>query len=125
MTIRATALTTGVNRAPEVLRINYEDGLLSISMTVEEDSATLVSFASVVGFRVLDEGDLLEFWPTCSSPIGWLWEIHDGGWFDLESKRPQFIRDKYKSVTEYLVLGDNECVSVLSHDRPHIKENAL
>jgi hypothetical protein len=125
MTIRATALTTGVNRAPEVLRINYEDGLLSISMTVEDDAVTLVSFTSIVGFRMLDEGDLIEFWPTCSLPSGWLWEVHDGGWFDLESKRPMFIRDKYKHVAEYLVLGDNECVSVLSHDRPRINGDAL
>lgn len=125
MTVHATALTSGVNRAPDVLRINYEDGLLSISMAVEEESATLVSFASIVGFRMLDEGDLLEFWPTCSSPNGWLWEIHDGGWFDLESKRPMFFREKCKRVAEYLVLGDNECVSVLSHDRPRLNGNAL
>jgi hypothetical protein len=35
-------------------------------------------FPEIVGFRVLDERDLMEFWPECSSPHGKLFEILAG-----------------------------------------------
>jgi hypothetical protein len=124
MKVRATALTAGTNTPPELQRIEYAPSSLSISVAFEE-SIVAVSFASTVGYRVFDEGDLLEFWPTCSCVNGWIWQIHAGGWFDLESTRPTFISEKYKTVNEYLIVGDNECVNVLSHDRPHLGGNAL
>ena len=44
------------------------------------------------GFRVLDEGDLLEFWGTEFWKSGlaqgsFLFEVLRGGWFDLEAQR--------------------------------------
>lgn len=106
----------------ELARIKYDSGKLSIGAYTRRRRVALVQFESIEGFRVLDEGDLIEFWSMCSCSHGrWLWEIHEGGWFDLESTRPDFIGEKYKGATEYLVVGDNECVSVISYDRPVVK----
>ncbi len=111
---------------PELARIIYDAGSLSIGAYLDAAPVATVRFESVVGFRVLDEGDLLEFWPTCSFPNGgWLWEIHEGGWFDFESTRPGFVGIKYEGPSEFLVLGENECVSVTSHDRPVVTGIAL
>jgi hypothetical protein len=72
----------------------------------------------------LDEGDLLEFWSPEARATGWLWEIKSGGWFDLESTRNGFASSHQKKISEYLVLGANECISVLSFSEPEIHEIA-
>ena len=41
-----------------------------------------VWFAGAEGHRVLDEGDLLEFWPECSAPNGCIFKVLSGGWFE-------------------------------------------
>lgn len=127
MPIRATALqgtlTPGLSR--DLAGMEYANGKLSIRLIESSVRLAAVKFESVEGFRVLDEGDLLEFWPTCSSQHGWLWEIHEGGWFDLESGRSGFVGEKYKDASEYLLTTDNECVSVISHIKPVVAINAL
>lgn len=126
MPMRASAVESNISALPELARIEYDAGKLTIGAFAEGRQIALVQFESVEGFRVLDEGDLLEFWPTCSWSRGkWLWEIHEGGWLELESTRPGFVSEKYKRAAEYLVLGENECVSVISHDRPVVTDNAL
>jgi len=126
MTLRVSAIESTVPALPELTRIEYDAGKLTIHAYVSGKQVAMVQFESVDGFRVLDEGDLLEFWPTCSWFHGkWLWEVHEGGWFELESTRPGFVGEKYKGATEYLLVGDNECVSVISRDRPVVTDNAL
>ena len=126
MPLRASAIESAVPVLPELARIEYDSGKLTIRAYVNGRQVALVHFESVEGFRVLDEGDLLEFWPTCSwSRSKWLWEVHEGGWFELESTRGGFIGEKYKDATEYLVVGANECVSVISYDHPVVADNAL
>jgi hypothetical protein len=111
---------------PELARIIYDAGSLSIGASFDATPVATVRFDCVAGFRVLDEGDLLEFWPKCSFPNGeWLWEIHEGGWFDFESTWPGFIGMKYEGASEFLVLGENVYVSVISHDRPVVTDIAF
>ena len=72
----------------EVARIDYSKGILSLEIGDLISSQTItVEFDQVVGFRVLDERDLMEYWPTCSIPNGWLFEIIAGGWLQHEAKR--------------------------------------
>src|SRR5262245_40647020 len=126
MVLRVSAIESDMTVMPELARIVYDAGSLSISAFVAGAPVATVRFESVKGFRVLDEGDLLEFWPTCSWPNGgWLWVVHEGGWFDFESTRPGFLYMKYKGASEYLVTGENECVSVISYDCPVVTNNAL
>lgn len=126
MPLRASAIESTVSVLPELARIEYESGKLTIRAYVGGRQVALVHFESVEGFRVLDEGDLLEFWPTCCWSRGkWLWEVHEGGWLELESTRAGFVGERYKEAAEYLLVGANECVSVISHDRPVVTEGAL
>ena len=80
-----------------------------------------VRFYGASGVRVLDEGDLLEFWPACSTPAGRVFRIHSGGWRDLEAQRGGFLlQHTQPDIPEYFIAGDNECVSVFSHDAPEL-----
>jgi len=80
-----------------------------------------VRFYGASGVRVLDEGDLLEFWPACSTPAGRVFRIHSGGWRDQEAQRGGFLMQHTQpGIPEYFVTGDNECVSVFSHEPPEL-----
>lgn len=110
------------NKVPEVVRVSYDIPTLSIdvkSFDMDEDKAT-VKFDRIVGFRVLDEGDLLEFWND-QRPKGWLWEVVENGWFDFEKTRDEFLSACHEDeLKEYLILGINDCVNVLTFKTPII-----
>ena len=76
------------------------------------------------GFRVLDEGDLGEFWSECDLTKGWCFEVIEGGWSSLEKNRDHFVTGKLYEPREYLIIGLNECVSILAHEPPIITELA-
>ena len=105
----------------EITEIEFKSGRLEItSQSLDATRIVRVSFLEIAGFRVLDEGDLLEFWPTCSSPNGWVFQIIEGGWFDQERQRAGFIRGDIKEIKEYLVTGVDECVNVFAWAPPNI-----
>jgi hypothetical protein len=82
-----------------------------------------VRFLGAEGHRVLDEGDLLEYWPHCSTPNGSIFRIESDGWFEQESRRQGFLkRDTQPQMPEYFITGENACVSVLSHVPPELFE---
>jgi hypothetical protein len=81
-----------------------------------------LEFQQIGGYRVLDEGQLSAFWNKESRTDGWLWEIRSGGWFALESTRPDFVMGLTplgNGPREFLVLGINDCVSVITWADPH------
>ena len=127
MPVSAISLAAGVQVpiGAELGRVAYEFGEVTVSVVADGKKVALVQFKGVRGLRVLDEGDLLEFWPSCSRPNGWLFQINEGGWLDLEASKAGFIREKYSAVREYLVTGDNECVSILADQAPTVTANAL
>ena len=105
----------------EITEIEYKFGRLEItSQSLDTTQIVRLSFLEIAGFRVLDEGDLLEFWPTCSSPNGWVFQIIEGGWFDQERQRTGFIRGDIKEIKEYLITGVDDCVSVFAWSPPNI-----
>lgn len=107
---------------PEVTEVHYDLRVLRISLDFAAvHHPVYVSFEGVCGFRVLDEGDLLEFWDAESRASGWLWRIKDGGWFSLESAREGFLSGLNGGYKEYLVVGTNDCVSVIATDEPKIE----
>ncbi|QNH19511.1 hypothetical protein HEP73_00401 [Xanthomonas sp. GW] len=77
-------------------------------------------FDSFWGFRVLTELDLTEFWSKVTLKDGWLFKVQAGGWLDLELSRPYFTSGRLYQLHEYLVVGANDCVSVLSERPPSI-----
>lgn len=74
----------------------------------------------VEGFRVLDEGQLLEFWGD-DSKDHWVFEVLDNGWLATESARETapFIAENGQ-LKEYLVAGINDCVSILDYEYPRV-----
>ncbi len=106
----------------EVVNIDFD--IRALVVTVIIDGSTLdVSFDAPVGFRVLDEGDLLEFWPVCSSPSGWLHEVSEGGWLEQESKRSGFLSEDRAGIKEYFVIGEDYCVNVIAWEAPSVTES--
>ena len=79
-----------------------------------------VVFDEALGFRVLDEGDLLEFWPACSLKNGWLFQIDSNGWLSLEKQRGGFLLSERADAHEFFVAGENECVSVFAITAPRV-----
>ena len=83
-------------------------------------------FADVWGYRVLDERDLSEYWPTCSSQNGRLFEVKSGGWLSQEKSRPGFLSaDVVPKLKEFFIAGIDDCVSVLCTAEPEVRANAL
>jgi len=106
--------------SPELLSVNYDLWTLRMSLTFQPNQIVYVDFEEVEGFRVLDEGQLLEFWDK-ESKDHWVFEVLSNGWLAAESSRETapFISEDGR-LKEYLVAGCNECVSILAFDHPKI-----
>lgn len=110
------------NETPEVIHTDFD--VESLLITIRIDGYRIdVKFESPVGYRVLDEGDLCEFWSTCSSRNGWLYEIKSGGWLDQEKQRPEFLSANTAEIKEYLVIGCDFCVGVFAWEDPSVSES--
>lgn len=96
------------------------DGDLTVDIQGEGFGFARVVFRQPAGFRLLDERDLCEFWNDYSEPNGWLYEVEEGGWMELESHRPLFNSpDFFPGLREYLIV-DDQCISVLTIQPPEI-----
>jgi hypothetical protein len=124
-----------VNAAPitEAEELPHDLDVVSVVFTPEATHVDLqsqstgrlwrVQFLGAEGHRVLDEGDLLEFWPECSTPKGRIFKVTSGGWFEQECQRQGFLkRDTQPEMPEYFIAGENACVSVISHTPPELFE---
>jgi hypothetical protein len=124
--VTATSLVLGNTSFtdPEVIRAEYvPDDLIVTVRSLTSGLDVSLGFSSVIGFRVLDERDLLEYWPECSTPNGWVFEIASGGWLSSESKRPGcLIATMSPEAREYFVAGCNSCVSVICLEVPVLRE---
>ncbi|BDU08023.1 hypothetical protein FMUBM48_42860 [Nocardia cyriacigeorgica] len=103
----------------KVVRDLRFDGDLTIAIQGTGFSYAHVVFRQPVGFRVMDEMDITEYWNTYSEPHGWLWEVVSGGWLDLERRRPTFWRAHEDGIREFFLV-DDQCVNVLCWDTPEI-----
>ena len=101
----------------DVLSVEFSADGLVISVSSAEWNAKVL-FTQTYGFRVLDELDMTEFWSQCSLRDGWFFEVTANGWKALELSRPTFFSGRQSWVREYLVVGRNECVSVLTKEDP-------
>jgi hypothetical protein len=100
--------------------MRYDADDLVIDIRSEGFAFARVTFHAPIGFRVLDERDLCQFWNTYSRPNGWLWQVHSGGWMDLEKLGPSFSSpDLIPELREYLLV-DDRCISVLCVAPPEI-----
>ena len=103
----------------EIVYIDFDIETLTVTVLIDGDKID-ISFDSPAGYRVLDEGDLLEFWPTCSSFNGWFYEIYSGGWLDQERNREGFASAAKTDSKEYFIIGCNYCINVLAWETPSV-----
>lgn len=114
--------TQPIKASVNLTHVRFEWGELVVTLTSGEDKKVAIArFPDIAGFRMLDEGDLLEFWPTCAQGNGWLFRIHQHGWLELESSRAGFIRADAKGLQEYFFSSQNGCLSVLAYEAPHVE----
>lgn len=106
----------------EVINIDFNIEILVV--TVQIDGYKIdVEFDSPAGYRVLDEGDLLEFWPYCSSNNGWLFEILGDGWLHQEKERKGFLSAANVEIKEYFIIGCNYCIGIFAWEDPSVAES--
>ena len=82
-----------------------------------------ITFKNVIGFRVLDERDLNEFVESHSILSDrWLYEVHRGGWVELETHRKWFNSPSFfENLKEHFIV-DNHCISVMCTNEPFIED---
>lgn len=122
MEVRQLEQPTSETAEIEVIHIEFDIETLIITVIIDGEKLDIY-FDSPAGFRVLDEGDLLEYWPTCSWKNGWLYEILSKGWLNQESKRKGFLLSNNEALKEYFVIGTNYCVNVMAWEDPRVEES--
>jgi len=91
---------------------------LNFSTNTEYLEPIYVIFRQVEGFRVLGEENLMEFWVNPKRANGWLWKVENGGWHDQEKKRDGFINEITEDFDEYMIVGQNDCLNVITGFEP-------
>ena len=113
------------NGIPEIVHVEYDLAVLRLSLEFEEQLGPVyLEFERIGGFRVLDEGQLSAFWGKEHRADGWLWEVKSGGWYALESTRDDFVMGLTplgKGPREFIVLGVDDCVSVITWAEPRVQ----
>jgi len=109
----------------EIASIHYDQWLLTIGIRkYEQTSEALIGithlvFKAVDGFRMLDEGAMLQFpWPEPGQKPYFLYAVSGGGWLDQERQSDNLVAAD--CLREFLVMTDNECVSVMAKSPPQI-----
>lgn len=98
--ITAVAATTLTCSRADVVGVSYDVDSLRVDVRdLEGDARWQITFPGVEGFRVLDEGDLGEFWGHVP---GLVIEVTAGGWWEQECARAGFVGQWTKKVREYL-----------------------
>src|SRR5690606_9262032 len=115
----------GFSGIPVVARVEYDIWTLRVVLEFEgHNEPVYLEFDRVGGFRVLDEGQLSAFWGKEARADGWLWEVTSGGWHALESTRDDFVLGLPplgEGCREFIVLGVDDCVSVITWAQPRAR----
>ncbi|MBO3270653.1 hypothetical protein [Hymenobacter defluvii] len=121
-----TAIATFVNPVVAGLdyRIKTRELIIYYHSNGDEDVDYHIVFKNPRGFKLLDEGDMINYWEVLWKmkllPVNALFEVQSGGWLDMEDDAGGFT-SKILDCQEFLITGQDDCVSVLSFDVPTIK----
>ena len=122
--IKEFVLSDNVSHA-EVASVNFDQWILTVGMRAYKKPNDSVAgmfhiiFTNIVGFRVLDEGQMLNFpWKKLSESQSFVHRIDGDGWAEIEISARNMILQK--SAVEYVIITSNECVSVIAHEPPKL-----
>jgi hypothetical protein len=108
------------NLIPAIDAIHYDGRTLRVTLLFKPQDYELVylDFEYVMGFRMLREGDLLDF-ANDEYPRNWLLCVSENGWYEQEKLRKgftsQYVFDmKGNRPNEFFILGESDCISVLT-----------
>ena len=105
--------------------IHFASGWLTVIVSSAHAGDVHILFKQVHGFRMLDAVDLGEFKPPTYPTADFFFEIKSGGWKELEQTRPGFFSGQAAWVREFLILGRDECLSVLSKEEPVLSSQTI
>jgi len=112
----------GINVEVTDMNWNFDEALITVYCP-SHDKECVVRFNNEFGpcaLRILDESDLSENWGELNMRQGWFFKVEGGGWFEQESQRDGFLMKHTDFYSEYLIIGLDACVSVLSKESPTI-----
>ena len=69
----------------------------------------------------MDESDLCEFWKDYHTGNGWLYEVEEGGWRELESMRSEFLAPHIRPLLREFLIVCDKCISVFAVGPPDIE----
>ena len=110
---------------PELVDLNFDLWTLKVKLEFPDiQNSIYLTFKNVEGFRVLDEGSLMEFWNDEKRSNGWLWKVKKGGWHDQENNREGFALSKetLNDYDEYMIVGIGMCLNLIGGIEPIITE---
>ena len=118
---RPVDLQVRSSEVPEITDIRFDCRALRLELTfLDPRELVSLAFPDVVGFRVLEEADLQEFWEPYSRSKSWLCQVQSGGWLDQEKRSREVISFPDK-LTEYFVAGEEYCVNVWALSPPKLE----
>lgn len=107
----------------EVAAVNYDQWILTVALRLYSTSDQTVSgmvhviFDEPEGFRVLHEDAMLRFpWPKPSESRSFVHKVGSGGWLEMEQKAGNIHLPD--GASEYIIVTNNECVSVIAYADP-------
>lgn len=109
---------------PDILGMYYNGRELFIDYVANSNQIFEIKFKNVFGFRCLDEEDLTSYWKNKDLTQNWIVEILEGGWLDAEYSIGNCFKSKTTQRREFLILSDDDCLSILSSDEPEIKNKS-
>lgn len=107
----------------EISFVTYDQWILTIGVRhYGKKDGRVVGMSHVIfeqpeGFRVLDEGCMLQFpWAKLSKSRSYIHVVESGGWLGIEESAGNLHLPA--TAKEYVVISDNDCVSVLAYKNP-------
>lgn len=94
----------------------------AIFLSREKRSAVQFLFQSVWAFRVLDEGGLMQLWEASSRtprPAFATFRVRGHAWQDESAL--VWVTGTDKEHFSYMVATQNECLEVVTHERPKVQ----
>ena len=104
---------------PIITAVYYDCSRLRATVEFERwDGCVYIEFSGVEGFRVLDEGDLSNFYAEDNF---WFRRIRTNGWLDEQRCLRGYLTARTsEDLHEFVVLGQDDYLNVFCSEEPRV-----